>query len=794
MHNESAQRSPVYRAGDLVIDVGRAVAVRDGAEIGLPKLSFDLLVALLEAAPAIVSIDGLMQKVWPGLVVSPETISQRVKLLRDALGDDSKQPRYVLGVRGRGYRLLPDVSRVEAVGMGVQATSVEAPATVPQRTFMPVGNGRRTNWRWVAVLAGLLMPAIVFLAWLQWRVHEPVANAVNRPELLQSSRRAVAVLPFANLGTELASDALTLGIAESVLHQLASLPQLEVIARSSSFAFAGRNVDAREVGRVLGATHLLEGSVQSDAGRLRVTAQLVDAVTGEQVWSMRFDRALQDIFLVQDEIAAQVTRALELSLDASATDRLAGRGTKNFDAYLAYLQGRSLLASGRVADLGAATRHLAQAVRLDRRFAAGYVALAEAELGAAEYEVTATRDQRFEAALRRSLGLVQRALEIDPSSGAAYLERGHLNAYTDLKVAEADYRRGLALSPSSASGHAGLAAIVYENDARSPEALVLLDRARKLDPVQPAYDVTKAKYLLHGRSDVPGAERLLVEVLKREPFYQPALTHLGEIRWCCQGKLADAVRYGEQALAIDPLSEWTRRQLIRSYLDVADVATARRVADSARNPLPVHRVPLLLFERDWLGAGDAAYEAVRTQTYSPLDLGQVVAAIRMHARTQGDLDKASLTLGLLAGVTWDESGLPALPPRFGMLEAAVGLADVLIIGGQSKMGRSLLSVVLERMDREAPPSGRGELWCLHERPVALALSGDAEQAIAVLQRAVERNFAYHDWQFYFENEPAFTTLRQDPRFQAVAQRVRARAATERRELDRMRAEGLVATR
>jgi hypothetical protein len=105
-----------------------------------------------------------------------------------------------------------------------------------------------------------------------------------------------------------------------------------------------------------------------------------------------------------------------------------------------------------------------------------------------------------------------------------------------------------------------------------------------------------------------------------------------------------------------------------------------------------------------------------------------------------------------------------------------------------------LSVVLERMDREAPPSGRGELWCLHERPVALALSGDAEQAIAVLQRAVERNFAYHDWQFYFENEPAFTTLRQDPRFQAVAQRVRARAATERRELDRMRAEGLVATR
>jgi hypothetical protein len=301
-------------------------------------------------------------------------------------------------------------------------------------------------------------------------------------------------------------------------------------------------------------------------------------------------------------------------------------------------------------------------------------------------------------------------------------------------------------------------------------------------------------YLLHGRSDVPGAERILVEVLKREPFYQPALTHLGEIRWCCQGRLADAVKYGEQALALDPLSEWTRRQLIRSYLDVGDVAAARRVAASARNPLPVHRVPLLLQQGDWQGAGDAAYAAVRTRTFSPLDLGQVVAAIRMHARTQGGLDRASLTLGLLAGVTWDDSGQPVLPPRFGMMESAVGLADVLIIGGQSEMGRRLLSQVLERMDREAPPSGRGELWHFHQRPIALALSGDTEGAIAVLQGAVDRNFAFHDWQYYFEKEPAFAALRQDPRFQAVEQRVRAHAAAERQELDRMRARGLVATR
>jgi hypothetical protein len=135
-----------------------------------------------------------------------------------------------------------------------------------------------------------------------------------------------------------------------------------------------------------------------------------------------------------------------------------------------------------------------------------------------------------------------------------------------------------------------------------------------------------------------------------------------------------------------------------------------------------------------------------------------------------------------------------LPPRFSLLESAIGLADLLILSGQTDMGRRLLAAVLKRMDREAPAAGRGELWFLFQRPVALALVGDGEQAIAVLQRAVEQGYAYHDWQYYFEQEPAFNSLRQDPRFQVLVQRVRAHAATERRALERMRAAGLVAAK
>ena len=338
------------------------------------------------------------------------------------------------------------------------------------------------------------------------------------------------MLPFQNLSTAAEGEVLALGIAESVLHQLANLPKLEVISRTSSFAFGNKQQDAREIGKQLGARFLLEGSVQSDRARMRVTTQLIDTQTGADVWSMRFDRAPGDIFEVQDEIALQVTRALELSLDAKERDRLTGQGTENLDAYLAFLQGRSLQANDRVADTRDAIGHFERATRLDPEFANAYVSLADAKLFVAEYEVTDDRAERFEAALREGRELVQRALAIDPENGDAYLQRAHLTAYDDLSAAEADFRKGLALSPNSAEGYAGLATVLYADPARREEALQMLERARRIDPLEPGYDVMKAVFLLYERSDVSGADKLLSSVLERHPRYVPALLRQCEIR------------------------------------------------------------------------------------------------------------------------------------------------------------------------------------------------------------------------------------------------------------------------
>src|SRR4029453_16794124 len=132
--------------------------------------------------------------------------------------------------------------------------------------------------------------------------------------------------------------------------------------------------------------------------RMRVTTQLIDTESGADVWSMRFDRLPGDIFEVQDEIALQVTQALELALDPEARERMSGQGTENLEAYLAFLQGRTRLATANVTDTKAAIENFERALELDSRFAAAYVKLADAELRAAEFEVTGDRAERFEAA------------------------------------------------------------------------------------------------------------------------------------------------------------------------------------------------------------------------------------------------------------------------------------------------------------------------------------------------------------------------------------------------------------
>jgi transcriptional activator of cad operon len=320
-----------YGIGDLVIDTGRQSVCRASVPITLPKLSYELLLVLVKAAPDVVTVDQLMRDVWPGLVVSPETVSKRVTLLREALGEDSQAPRYIATLRGRGYQIVADVAIQSP--LDAQAASEPADPSSVRSAKPPVRN------KVYLIVAAILVIGVVAVGWQYWARHPRSAASpadLSRP----APGRSIAVLPFLDMSEATDQEYFADGMTEAIIDLLTKIPELRVPARTSSFYFKGKAVNVSDIGRELKVAHVLEGSVRKSGNRLRITAQLIRADNGYHVWSETYDRNADDIFEVQDEIAAQVVRAMQLRL-LDATKSRQG-ATPNPEAYGLLLQGRFL--------------------------------------------------------------------------------------------------------------------------------------------------------------------------------------------------------------------------------------------------------------------------------------------------------------------------------------------------------------------------------------------------------------------------------------------------------------------
>ncbi len=305
----------------------------------------------------------------------------------------------------------------------------------------------------MGVVAALALAGVATYAVLALR-SQPAAPKPDAVTVVGLPPRTVAVLPFENLSPDPANEYLALGMAEMVLNRLASVSELVVIARSSSFKAAEASADALETGKKLNARYLVEGGVQREGDKLRVTARLIDAQSGAQLQALHFDRMLADIFSIQDEIAEKVAGALEASLSNAAAVETRGARSANLNAYLAYLQGRALLAKYTVGGFEAAEKQFERAIALDPNFAAAYVGLADAQMFAAWRR---RRHERVRAARRSSRRShrqgararpfprrgVPRASELggDEASGA---DRGRLSARDSSSIpATARASRGL---------------------------------------------------------------------------------------------------------------------------------------------------------------------------------------------------------------------------------------------------------------------------------------------------------------------------------------------------------------
>jgi adenylate cyclase len=307
----------------------------------------------------------------------------------------------------------------------------------------------------------------------------PRSSVKAAPALPLPDKPSLAVLPFQNMSSDGEQEFFADGIAEDVITALSRYPSLFVIARNSSFMYKGRAVDVKQVGRELGVRYVLEGSLRKAGERIRVTAQLIEAETGNHLWAERYDRSLADIFAVQDEITEAVTIAVAPMIDAAERRRALRKPPHNLDAWAAYQQGLWYLAKATPDSNEGAQRLFVQAIALDPAFAAPHVALARVFGYAGIHYQTMSMIE----ALRRSSESARKAIEIDPADADAFASlAAALGWQGDMTNALAAARRALALNANCASGQLWVGAFLIMT-GNGTEGRSAVEQAKRLSPM-----------------------------------------------------------------------------------------------------------------------------------------------------------------------------------------------------------------------------------------------------------------------------------------------------------------------
>jgi serine/threonine-protein kinase len=450
---------------------------------------------------------------------------------------------------------------------------------VPEPSSVVTGGSSeldRLAARCLAKLPGERFQSASDLAYALRAVAAPPERAHTSLHGTRDDRPSVAVLPFANLSADKENEYFSDGLAEDIIDALTQVPGLRVMARTSAFAFRGKEADVREIGARLNVETILEGSVRRAGSRIRVTAQLVKASDGYHLWSQRFDREMTDVFAIQDEISQAIVEKLRLRL---AGDRpLVKRYTGNLAAYDLCLKARYHLLKMTQEGREAGQKYCEQAIADDPSYALAYVVLAESYLWSAYWGSTDPRE-----ALPRAKSAALEALRLDDTIADAHSALGTVLGCGefDWHGAEREFRRALELSPSSAAvryDYAWCYAMWFLYPlGRVEEALTEMQRAVELDPLDPFYNALLG-YLLHSMRQFEPAVAQLQHAIDLDPnfFFSHLLL---AVVFDVSGRLDEAIAAAEKANELSGRDTATLGALSRAYGLAGRTAEARQLLE-----------------------------------------------------------------------------------------------------------------------------------------------------------------------------------------------------------------------
>jgi adenylate cyclase len=539
-------------------------ASADGRPIPLPPKAFETLLYFVERRGELLEKATVMKAIWPNIIVEENSLNQNISVIRRALGENPGEHRFIVTEPGRGYRFVAPVSTVAA-----------------------------------ALQPNLNVPRLVV------EVDASPADA--------TSVKSVAVMPFACFTGDPEKEYFGDGMAEEIIHLLSRVPGLKVPARTSSFAYKGRNTDVRQIARDLDVATVLEGSVRGAGDRIRVTAQLVDGRSGFHLWSHSFDRKFDDIFALQDELAGEILQALQVNLGGKPpTGVLPEPPTPNVEAYRLYVQGRALVQRGGPDSTQAGIRLLEKATAHDPKFARSYAELAFAQsilvsIGVATSDLLSDRQRN-----------AQRALALDPEISEAHAVLGGVSMSRARWLdAEQHFRRALSLNPADPLVHIYYGSGLLPATGRVRAALRASKEAYRLAPAMPtaAMITAAASTNLSLDSDVLAYTHLAVDL--GYPKSTPPLPFLDAAVAMNAGRYAEAAESMNSVLAPSVL-EAEGAAVVRLVYAAAAGAADKRVAIEALLSLragaaneAMARPIMVMLATNWftrLGALDLAYE------------------------------------------------------------------------------------------------------------------------------------------------------------------------------------------
>ena len=542
-----------------------------GIRLKLRPQAYQVLLLLTERSGEVVSRDQLRERLWAQetYVDFEHGLNTAVMELRAVLSDSAAEPKFIQTLPRLGYRFMVPVSSEQptTVPERKSAPLVDIPA-IQEKESKPEGavapgresatalrsvqsaansrRSRRTLW-WVPAAVVLALAAVTLLGWQNWfrKANPPAQHEV---------RQMIAVLPFENLTGDPAQEYFSDGLTEEMIDQLGRLDpaHLGVIGRNSVMRYKTIHEATAAIGRELGVSYLLEGSVRRDSDEVRISAQLIQVQDQASVWSRQYDRQLRDVLALQSEIAREIAGGIHLTLDDAARNAGATAQPQTAaanDAYDLYLRGLYFWNKRGADNIKRATDYFQQSIRRDPNSARAYSGLAESYALVSGYAGVPPKDflQKADAAARRAVAL-------DPNLAEAHVAMAVVaqDCDWDWATAEREYRRAIELNPNYATAHHWYGEYLALM-GRFDESRAQMEHARQLDPLSLIITADTAIALYYAR-DYPAAIQQFRAVIDLEPTF-PRTAQLS-FAYLQTGRDADSVAWTEKLKQPSDTGPW----------------------------------------------------------------------------------------------------------------------------------------------------------------------------------------------------------------------------------------------